>query len=329
MMYKQRIRLAGVALAALLWTGSAIPAQAQEGTAGEIRLRKLEAEVRALQRQVFPGGDTKLFGQQAANPAPGTAPAPAEATGPVAPPANTALTDILARLSAVESQNARLTAQVEELSNHVHQLEAARSAANPPADQGVAGNAPEPAPAPSNMAEPTPAPAPRPAVRPAPVAAPAPAPVAKPAPAPASRVTAVKAIAKPSTGDAGEDEYNYGYKLWEAKFYPEAQQQLKLYLDQYPKHKRVSYARNLLGRAYLDDGKPREAAPWFLQNYQSDKKGARASDSLLYLSEAMIELKDINRACIALGEFADGYPADAAGRLKSAYDGIRGKVKCN
>jgi hypothetical protein len=41
----------------------------------------------------------------------------------------------------------------------------------------------------------------------------------------------------------------------------------------------------------------------------------------------MIELKDINRACIALGEFADGYPADAG--AKSAYDGIRAKVKCN
>jgi len=329
MMYKQRIRLAGVALAALLWTGSAIPAQAQEGTVGEIRIRKLEAEVRALQRQVFPGGDTKLFGQQAANPAPGTTPLPAEATGPVAPAANTALTDILARLGAVESQNARLTAQVEELSNHVHQLEAARAATNAPSEQV---NAPEPAPAPAVAAEP--APAPKPVVKPAPVVAkpvlvPVAAPVAKPVPAPASRVTAVKAIAKPSTGDAGEDEYNYGYKLWEAKFYPEAQQQLKLYMDQYPKHKRVSYARNLLGRAYLDDGKPREAAPWFLQNYQNDKKGARASDSLLYLSAAMIELKDINRACIALGEFADGYPADAAGRLKSAYDGIRGKVKCN
>lgn len=321
MMYKQRIRLAGVALAALLWTGSAIPAQAQEGTAGEIRIRKLEAEVRALQRQVFPGGDTKLFGQQAANPAPVPA-APAEATGPVAPAANTALTDILARLGAVESQNARLTAQVEELSNHVHQLEAARAAANPPAEQV---NAPEPAPAPVTA---EPAPVTRPVVRPAPVPVAA-APVAKPVPAPASRVAAVKAIVKPSTGDAGEDEYNYGYKLWEAKFFPEAQQQLKLYLEQYPKHKRVSFARNLLGRAYLDDGKPREAAPWFLQNYQSDKKGARASDSLLYLSAAMIELKDINRACIALGEFADGYPADAAGRLKSAYDGIRGKVKCN
>lgn len=318
MMYKQRIRLAGVALAALLWTGSAIPAQAQEGTAGEIRIRKLEAEVRALQRQVFPGGDPKLFGQQAVNP-PTAAAAPAAEVA-ATPPANTALTDILARLSAVEAQNARLTAQVEELSNHVRQLDAARAAANPPVEQGAA--APEPAPPAVDDTA-----APRPVAKPAPQ--PAPAPVAKPAPAPASRVTAVKAITKPSTGDPAEDDYTYGFKLWEAKFFPEAQQQLKLYLDQYPKHKRVSYARNLLGRAYLDDGKPRDAAPWFLQNYQADKKGARASDSLLYLSEAMIELKDINRACIALGEFADGYPADAAGRLKSAYDGIRAKVKCN
>jgi len=320
MMYKRRIRLAGVALAALLWTGSALPAQAQEGTVGEIRIRKLEAEVRALQRQVFPGGDSKLFGQQAG---PASASAnPAVADTPAAPPANTALTDILARLSAVESQNARLTAQVEELSNHVRQLDSARAAANAPVEQ-PSGITPEPAPA--NAAEP-----PRPVAKPAPVVGkPVAAPVVKPVPAPASRVTAVKAIAKPSTGDAGEDDYNYGYKLWEAKFFPEAQQQLKLYLDQYPKHKRVSFARNLLGRAYLDDGKPRDAAPWFLQNYQNDKKGARASDSLLYLAEAMIELKDINRACIALGEFADGYPTDAGGRLKSAYEGIRTKVKCN
>lgn len=322
MMYKQRIRLAGVALAALLWTGSAIPAQAQEGTVGEIRIRKLEAEVRALQRQVFPGGDAKLFGQQAVNPPPAAAAPPAVET-PVTPPANTALTDILARLSAVEAQNARLTAQIEELSNHVRQLDAARAAANAPAEQSAG----TPEPAPPAVADDSAAP--RPAVRPAPLPAPGPAPVAKPAPAPASRVAAVKAITKPSTGDAGEDEYTYGFKLWEARFFPEAQQQLKLYLDQYPRHKRVSYARNLLGRAYLDDGKPRDAAPWFLQNYQADKKGARASDSLLYLSEAMIEMKDINRACIALGEFADSYPADAAGRLKPAYDSIRAKVKCN
>ena len=44
---------------------------------------------------------------------------------------------------------------------------------------------------------------------------------AKPAAAPpAGRVAAVKAIIKPQTADTAEDEYTYGFKLWEAKFYP-------------------------------------------------------------------------------------------------------------
>ena len=131
------------------------------------------------------------------------------------------------------------------------------------------------------------------------------------------------------TGDAGEDEYTYGFKLWEAKFYPEAEQQLKLFVTNYPKHKRISYARNLLGRAYLDDNKPREAADWFLANYQANRKGDRAPDSLLYLVQSLVMLKDTSRACIALAEFTDTYKPEAAGRLKGQYDGARATVSCN
>ena len=139
----------------------------------------------------------------------------------------------------------------------------------------------------------------------------------------------MRAVIKPQTDDPGKDEYDYGFRLWEAKFYPEAQQQLSLYVEKYPRHAQISYGRNLLGRAYLDGGKPNEAAPWFLKNYQSDKQGARAPDSLLYLAESMIAVKDTKRACIALAEFGETYPAVASGRLKSQYDADRGKVKCN
>ena len=76
-------------------------------------------------------------------------------------------------------------------------------------------------------------------------------------------------------------------------------------------------------------GKAKEAAPWFLKNYQSDKTGARAGDSLLYLGEAMIALKDTKRACIALAEFADTYPALASGRLKAQFEAARKQAKCN
>jgi TolA-binding protein len=83
-----------------------------------------------------------------------------------------------------------------------------------------------------------------------------------------------------------------------------------------------------LGRAYLDDGNPREAAKWFLQNYQADKNGGRAPDSLLYLARSMKELKDTKRACIALAEFGETYAAEAAGRLKGDYDATRRGLTC-
>jgi len=313
----------------------ASPAFAQSAdSATDTRLRALEAEVRALQRQVFPGGDGKFFPPQVQ---PGQ-PAPAT-TGT---PATTPMSDMLTRMDAVEAQLARLTAQGEENANRLAKIEAklvaAEAATSASSDNGATTTsnltamtsgtaAPKPAPAMPSVAAPTPvvasAPAPTPAVS-KPVAA-----AARPAPASAQRIAAVKAIQKPATADPGDDEYSYGFRLWDAQFYPEAQQQLKLFLQKYPKHSRVSYARNLLGRAYLDDGNPREAASWFLQNYQAGKNGERAPDSLLYLAESMRQLKDSNRACVALAQFADDYAAEATGRLKSQYDATRAGVKCN
>ncbi|MDE2595264.1 MAG: hypothetical protein KGL44_00150 [Sphingomonadales bacterium] len=313
----------------LMLAGTAVPAMAQD-TAQEARMRRIEAEVRALQRQVFPG-DGKTFTPQ-------VSPAQAGAT-PAGTPATTPVTDMLARMDAIEAQMARLTAQGEENANKLRQLEArmAASAGTAAAAQVAATPAPVDTPAASSLTAPkavtTPAPAlPAPLVAkptPAPVvAAPRPAPTTAAAPS-SARLAAVRAVAKPQTDDAGDDEYSYGYRLWEAKFYPEAQQQLRLFLDKYPRHTRVSYARNLLGRAYLDDGKPRDAASWFLQNYQANKQGDRAPDSLLFLAESMGRLKDTNRACIAIAEFSETYPREAAGRLKAQYDATRGAVKCN
>lgn len=293
-------------------TATAVPATAQDA-ATAARLNKAEAEIRALQRKVFPGGDGRFFEPQisAAHP-----------TGSVATtPSTTAVTDILARLDAMEAQIARLTSQTEENTNAIAKLNTRLGALE--VTTGAAAAAVNPTPTPSST---TPAPTPA-ATRPAAVT-PTPA-ATRPTGPSAQRLAAVQAIAKPQTGDAGDDEYSYGFRLWEAKFYPEAQQQLSLFVEKYPNHKQISYGRNLLGRAYLDDGKVKEAAPWFLKNYQSDKQGARAPDSLLFLAEAMIAMKDTKRACIALAEFSETYPAVASGRLKAQYDADRAKVKCN
>ncbi len=313
------------AIAALLMASAGatllpLPAAAQEDTAA--RLRRIEGELRALQRAVFPGGDGRYF-----TPEVDTSATPGRT--PIAnPPAESALTAALARLDALEAQLARLTARDEETTNELAQLRtqlAAAQAAATPAPLPLLGAVTTPTPSPARPATTTPAPTPAPAVaRPTPAPTPAPT-AARPT---AARLAAVQAIAKPQTDDAGDDEYSYGYRLWEAGFYPEAQQQLALYLQRYPRHTRTSHARNLLGRAYLDNGQPRDAATHFFENYQNEKQGARAGDSLLFLAEAMTTLGDTNRACIALAEFSEAYPALATGRLKEQYDRDRSRVRC-
>ncbi|MEP3029687.1 MAG: tetratricopeptide repeat protein [Erythrobacter sp.] len=307
-----RLAMAGMAAAVVATMPS--PALAQDEIS-ESRLRKIESEIRALQRTVFPGGDGRFFEPQVA---------PGSSTGSAASPitSTTAVTDILARLDAMELQLQRLTALTEENSNSLSEVETRLVAlegaqtnvasTSTPSDVGavdanlnaITGGASQPSASTSN----------------------APAQVAGPS---AERIAAVQEITKPQTDDAADDEYSYGFRLWNAGFYPEARQQLSSFVDQYPSHWRATFGRNLLGRAFLDDGMAEEAARWFLSNYQTDRQAARAPDSLLYLAESMIALQDTDRACIALAEFGETYPALASGRLADKYESNRQKVTCN
>jgi len=303
-------------VATTLPIGTAPAAHAQAAIEStDTRLRRIEAELRAVQRKVFPDGAGKTFGPEIT--------APTSLTSTQAP-ATSAVTDLLTRMDAVEAQLQRLTAASEENQNHVTKLEARIAALEAAGTAGATASAPGPVPAvaPPIAALETPKPA-KPVVKPA-----AKPETGKSEPAP-DRVAAVMAIGKPSSDDKGEDEYTYGYRLWEAKFFPEAQQQLLRVVQQFPKHSRISYARNLLGRAYLDDGKPGTAAQYFLQNYQADRKGDRAPDSLLYLGVAMARLKEEKRACVAFAEFKQTYPTDMAGRLKNQYEAAIKPVTCN
>jgi TolA-binding protein len=308
------LKLASAIAMILAAVAPSIPVSAQDSSQ-DARMRNMEAEIRALQRKVFPGGNGKYFPPEISAAAPSATPPP---------PSTSAVTDILTRMQSLEAQVAQLTGQVEQNSNRLSKLEAraiAGAAANSPS--GAPSDPPPASPsasasqsnldamtggASSNVHS---------------------ASAQKGASGPsAARLAAVRAIVKPQTDDHGDDEYSYGFRLWDAKFYPEAEQQLQMFIDKYPKHDRISWARNLLGRAYLDDGNPGEAAKWFLQNYQADKRGDRAPDSLLYLAVSMKQLKDDKRACIALAEFSETYPAEATGRLKGLYDSTRNGLSC-
>ena len=285
-------------LAVVIALAIAAPALAQSTGDLDLRLRKLEAEVSAMQRVVFPGGGGKFFPQQQTGQPTSISPGS---------PASAPSTDMLTRMDSLEGQVARLTSQVEEDHNKLEKLDARIAALEAGSKAPVALPAPAPSPAATKPPKPIPI-------------------AADPS---AKRLAAVRAVEKPKTKDAGDDEYSYGYRLWEANFFPESEQQLKLFLQKYPKHPRTSYARNLLGRNYLDDNNAREAAGWFLQNYKLEPKGDRAPDSLLYLAEAMRRLGDTKRGCVALQQFSSTFPAEAAGRLRTQYEATRSGLKCN
>lgn len=290
----------------------------------EMRLRRIEAEIRAVQRKVFPEGVGKTFVPEMT--------AGQSTTAPTGTPAAPAVTDLLARMDAVEAQLARLTAQIEEGQNRAvkteERLAKLELAAAPPPAEPEAPPVATPTAAATTPAAAAPAPKPAVAAKPATLAPTAAKPAGRTLTPSAARLAAVQAIEKPTDGDAGTNEYMYGFRLWDAKFYPEAQQQLQIYVDRYPKHSLISRGRNLLGRAWLDDAKPGTAAQFFLQNYLADKKGERAPDSLLYLGVAMVRLKDTEKACGAFTELAATYPSEVAGRIKTQYDNARALVKC-
>src|SRR5206468_781942 len=113
---------------------------------------------------------------------------------------------------------------------------------------------------------------------------------------------ATTAAAAPAS-DPGEDAYSQAFHLWEAGQYDDAITQLKAFVAAYPKHRRVSYANNLIGRSLLSKGDANDAAVVLLANYRSNGSGERAPDSLYYLGQALMQLKQPNQACKVYEEF--------------------------
>jgi TolA-binding protein len=291
------------------------------------RVGKLEKEMRAVQRQVFPAGAGKFIAPDIQSPT---------IAQPETPSTTSATSDLLVRVDALEAQLATLTGQVEQQGNNMRGLEARLKILEAQLASAQLASAPQETAMPA-IAQATTAPsvlpaaAPVPAavtVKPKPVVAAAAKPVATTAKPSAARVAAVAAIERPATGDAFEDGYTYGFRLWEAKFYPEAQATLEETLKTYPKHRRASFLRNLLGRAWLDDKKPATAVKIFYDNYKADPRGERAPDSLLFLGSALTDLGKTAEACEAFGELSRAYPDIATGRLADRVTAGKTRAKC-
>jgi TolA-binding protein len=271
------------------------------------RVSRLESEMRAVQRKVFPAGAGTLMPEIVAP----------QATGQVGgTPATSAITDLSSRVTALEQSLATMTNQIEQTGYNQRRLQDQFEAYKRATDAKIAalGTAPTPI-----VRDETPTP----------TLAKTPAKAAATTTIEPPKMASVAGVEKPSTGDDAEDAYIYGYRLWDAKKYPEAEAQLKKVVATYPKSRRASYAQNLLGRAYLDEGKPSLASMAFYENYKKMPDGERAPDSLYYLAQALMKLNKPADACKVYGELTDVYGSRISSGMKADVEKGRAAAKCN
>ncbi|HJO64379.1 MAG TPA: tetratricopeptide repeat protein [Sphingomonas sanguinis] len=311
----RNLLLAGVAAVMILPTA----AMAQSNVEG--RVGKLESEMRAVQRKVFPNGaggyvQPEITAPQTQAQAPGV-------------PASSALTDLTSRVTSLEEQMATLTGQIEQNGYRTRQLQDQFDAYKRATEGRLKALEAGPAPiAPAGQSAPLDTPAPAAIGSTRPTKTPAAASVVTGDTASTAPAAGGAAVEKPSTGDAAEDAYLYGYRLWQAKRYPEAEAQLKKVVADYPKSRRASFAQNLLGRTYLDSGKPSLASMAFYENYKKFPDGERAPDSLLYLGQALTRLNKPADACKVYDELSDVYGAKLSASMKAQIASGRGAAKC-
>jgi TolA-binding protein len=287
-------------------------AQRQAPPSPEQRIDRLEKQVQQVQRQVFPKGR------------------PADTAGFSDDPAATqsSVVNLDQRLDAIERQVADLVRQSEENGNRLRTVEAGIGQLKSDQDQRITAieqrlseaASPPPATAPDAAPTTTPPARPKPSSKTPPKKAEAEPPAATATP-PVEAATAAN--------DPGEDAYSQGFHQWEAGQYDQAIATLKAFTAAYPKHRRVSYANNLIGRSLLSKGDARGAAAILLANYRGNPGGDRAADSLYYLGQAAMQLGQPAQACKVYAEFDAIYGSKARADLRKQVSDGKAQAQCN
>jgi TolA-binding protein len=277
------------------------PAAAQRQDASpEQRIDRLEKQIQQMQRQVFPKGR------------------PADTAGFADDPAATqsSVAAIAQRLDSLERQMTDLIRMAEESANRQRTFESDLERARTDLDRKLAELE-------QRLA-----------------AAAAAQPVVSPSPSTTNPIPATKPKAStplaassggPETGpseDPGEAAYSEGFKLWESGRYDDSINALRAFVSAYPKHRRVSFANNLVGRALLDKGEARAAVTALIANYRGNPAGERAPDSLYYLGQALMKLGQPVQACNAFAELEEVYGAKVRPELKKLQTEAKQQAQC-
>lgn len=278
----------------------------------EQRIDRLERQVDEVQRRMFPKGR------------------PADTAGFPDDPAATqsSVINLNQRLDALERQMTDMLRQTEENGNRLRSIESGMGQLKSDEEQRISALEQRIAAAaatetvdPDTQVPPSPAPA-----KPKPSAGKPPKTSAAP---PATAVPPSDTGDALAASDPGEDAYTEGFRLWEAGNYEQAINALRAFVSAYPKHRRVSYANNLIGRALLDKGQARPAAEALLANYRNNPSGERAPDSLFYLGQALTQLGQKAQACKAYSELDAVYGAKIRPDLKKLETDAKAQAGCS
>jgi len=294
-----RTLLASAALALFL----AAPATAQREPTPEQRVERLERQIRQIQGRVFPNGQPVSTAGLADDPA----------------ASQVVVTALSNRLDNIERSLTQITRINEENANRISTLEAGLARLRAESDQRIrtleTSTPATPTPrADAGSAPRTDAPAQPAAERPR----------ATP-PVQASTATPVR------TGDVNADAeaaYDAGFQLWQQKKYDQAVTTLQAMASSFPNHRRVSWANNLIGRSLLDKGDYRAAAEALLANYRRNPRGERAADSLFYLGQALVGLRQPTQACKAYAELEEVYGNQARAELRTLLPAAKSRAGC-
>ena len=286
---------------------AALPALAQDTRQVERRVDKLESEMRAVQRKVFPGGNKGYFEPEIPQVQTPAATVGVPATSPVA--------DLTTRVDALERQLQTMTGQVEQANYKVRQLEEAMTKFR--ADTEFRLTQLEGGGQPSAAAIPDSGMLALPAVKPPTAAAPKPAVVA-PKPAPSAAAPASDA----------ETAYQAAYASVVAKDNVKAVADLSDFVAKYPKSARVSMANYWLGRTLIAQGEFDRAARVFFDNQQKNPTGDRAQESLYWLGDVLVRMDRAPQACKVYDLARNVYANDMKPALKPQFANARTAAKC-
>ena len=303
---KSRLITALAAGAAVASLSSIALAQRQPPPSPEQRIDR--RQIQQMQRQVFPKGR------------------PADTAGFAAEPAATqsSVISLDQRLDALERQVADLVRLSEENGNRLRTVEGGLTQLKADQDQRIGA-----------LEQRMSAASAVPVETPATIGPPATAPT-RPRTTPPKTSTSTPPAGGPETGsattpadDAGEEAYSQGFHQWEDGQYDQAISTLKAFTAAYPRHRRVSFANNLIGRAMLDKGDARGAANALLANYRTNPAGERAPDSLFYLGQALMKLGQPGQACKAYAELDAVYGAKIRPELRKLETDAKAQAQCN